>query len=1115
MVATTLSAGDIAIIGFNFDNPDEFAFTPLVDIGAGTEINFTDNGWQAAGSFRATEGTFTWTAPTDITAGTIINPTVSSILFSASGDQIIAYQGADTNPTFIYALNSEGNPGVWQSDSTSSNTSALPTGLVNGETAVALDEIDNAIYTGITSGTQAEILAAIGDNSNWSGSNSTRQTMPTDPFTVGDSSSSLVINEVLGSTTGTDVEFIELFGQAGTSLDGLSVIVVESDAGSSNGTIDKQVDLGAEDVIGDNGFFLIGNTQILESSVYGVTPNQEIESNFIENSSYTIALAETSSLTGNNISGSEIVVDTVGVSDGGATDSFFFDAPVLGPDGSFLPAGVRRVADGVDTDTTADWVFGDFFLGSDNTPTAGTDDDGGGGEEPTLKPIYEIQGSGTVSPIVGETVVTEGIVTGDFQDGDADTSRNLRGFYIQDETGDSDLTTSDGVFVFESSLIADVNVGDKVRITGTVNEFFGETQITASEVEIIGSGLVTPTNIDLPTVSTVVNADGELIADLEQYEGMLASFPETLTVTELFNLDRFGELRVSEGGRLQQFTQINDPSVSGFQAHLEDIASRTITIDDGLTIQNPDPIIYPAPELDSNNTLRMGDTVTNLTGNVRFSRGSGGSGDETYRILPTEAPNFVNENIRPETPEDVGGSLKVASLNVLNYFTTLDEPGNTSGPNNLNPRGADNQTEFERQQQKIVTAITDIDADILGLVEIENTDINSNGEDVALSNLVEAINTELGSEVYDYISTGFIGGDAIKVGMIYKPTEVQPVGDFAILDSSVDPTFVDDRNRPALAQTFAEVGTAEELTIAVNHFKSKGSSGLSDPNDPNFAQGDGQGFWNAVRTDAANALTSWLATDPTNSGDPDFLIVGDLNAYAQEDPIVAIESAGYTNLVEQFVGADAYSFVFDGQAGTLDYALANSSLTTQVTGVTEWQVNADEPDALDYNLDFGRNPSVFNGEDPFRNSDHDPIIIGLELESSTPGEIIDGTRRRDNLTGTDSDDTITGFRNRDTLTGGGGQDTFVYTSIVDAGDIITDFEVDVDKIDLVGVLNSVSFAGADPIADGYVGFTSSGVDTILTIDADGTTGSGSPRSFLLAQGVDAVELNNSDNFIFS
>ncbi|MGK7957180.1 MAG: type I secretion C-terminal target domain-containing protein, partial [Crocosphaera sp.] len=262
---------------------------------------------------------------------------------------------------------------------------------------------------------------------------------------------------------------------------------------------------------------------------------------------------------------------------------------------------------------------------------------------------------------------------------------------------------------------------------------------------------------------------------------------------------------------------------------------------------------------------------------------------------------------------------------------------------------------------------------------------------------------------------------------------------------------------------------------------------------------------------ASQALNAWLNSDPTGSGDDDFLIVGDLNAYAQEDPITFLESAGYTDLIEQFVGNDAYSFVFDGQFGYLDYGLANQSLLSQVTGTTEWRINADEPDALDYNLDFGRDPSLFNGQDPFRNSDHDPIIIGLDL--ATPREVIQGTIERDNLNGTHGNDTITGFQGRDILTGGAGNDTFVYTSILDGGDIITDFEVGSDTIDFAQALDGVGFAGVDPIAEGYIGFRSRGADTILTLDPDGAAGTGRTRSFILVQNVDAITLNNPDNFI--
>jgi hypothetical protein len=225
-----------------------------------------------------------------------------------------------------------------------------------------------------------------------------------------------------------------------------------------------------------------------------------------------------------------------------------------------------------------------------------------------------------------------------------------------------------------------------------------------------------------------------------------------------------------------------------------------------------------------------------------------------------------------------------------------------------------------------------------------------------------------------------IGADEIAVGFVYKPAAVTPVGSPAILDSSVDPSFVDSKNRPALAQTFEENTTGERFTAVVNHLKSKGSS-CDDIGDPDL--GDGQGNCPATRTSAAIALTNWLATDPTNSGDPDFLIVGDLNSYALEDPIAAIEGAGYTNLIATFVGPDAYSYVYYGQAGYLDHALANGSLTPQVAGATAWHVNADEPSALDYN-DYNQ-PALYN-PDPYRSSDHDPVLVGLNLFSAKPLE---------------------------------------------------------------------------------------------------------------------------------
>jgi uncharacterized protein len=274
---------------------------------------------------------------------------------------------------------------------------------------------------------------------------------------------------------------------------------------------------------------------------------------------------------------------------------------------------------------------------------------------------------------------------------------------------------------------------------------------------------------------------------------------------------------------------------------------------------------------------------------------------------------------------------------------------------------------------------------VYGLIEIEN----DGGEFQATRTLVDAINDELGAEVFDLVDTGVIGTDAIKVAFIYKRTTTRPVGEFAILTSEVDPRFDDTRSRPPLAQTFTRLGTGERVTVAVNHFKSKGQSGLTDPTDPDFDQGDGQGFWNATRTAAAEALADWLATNPTRVQSSGALIIGDLNAYAREDPIRALEDAGYEDQLARFTEAPAYTYTFDAQQGALDTALALPSLGARITGASAWHINADEVPAIDYlesvgfpgNLRF-RTPEIAEAYyDPtaFRSSDHDPVLLGLDL----------------------------------------------------------------------------------------------------------------------------------------
>jgi predicted extracellular nuclease len=249
-----------------------------------------------------------------------------------------------------------------------------------------------------------------------------------------------------------------------------------------------------------------------------------------------------------------------------------------------------------------------------------------------------------------------------------------------------------------------------------------------------------------------------------------------------------------------------------------------------------------------------------------------------------------------------------------------------------------------------------------------------NNPQAAVKDLQAAL--QVAGDDWQYIDTGTIGSDAIRVAILYRPQRARPVGSFAILDSSSDPRFNDKRNRPALAQTFRSVASGGTFTMAVNHLKSKGSPCTED-GDPN--RGDGQGNCNQTRTRAAAALADWLNTDPTSSGDSDVLIIGDLNAYLNEDPLRAIEAAGFDNLVRDRLGERARSFAYGGESGVLDHALSSPSLTAQVSDITEWHINADEAPLYDYNLDFDRDPALFDAGSPYRAADHDPLLIALTL----------------------------------------------------------------------------------------------------------------------------------------
>lgn len=585
----------------------------------------------------------------------------------------------------------------------------------------------------------------------------------------------------------------------------------------------------------------------------------------------------------------------------------------------------------------------------------------------SLTPIYSIQGSGATSPLVGQQVTTRGIVTAVFS--------GLLGYYIQDETGDANPATSDGIFVFANSQSLPVAVGERVQVTGNVSEYAGfagnptVTEITgASNLAKLGLGSIAPTPIVLPEA-----AEG----DLERYEGMLVTITSTLTVSQNYFQGRYGQVTLSANGRLTKPTNAYRPGTAQALALADENARRRIVLDDGASseslfngVENPNPISY----IGADNTLRAGDTVANLTGIIDFGRITSATGADAivdYKLQPTVPPVFARVNSRTPTPPAVGGTLKVASFNVLNYFTTFSD-GNTAGGQSgqgclpsgttADCRGADNLAEFNRQRDKIIRAIAGLDGDVVGLMELQR---NSG---VAAQNLAAGLNAYLGSNVYAVVpDPGNVGTDAIQVAMIYKPALLSLVG--AAL-SDADPIH----NRPPLAQTFQAVSGGESLTVIVNHFKSKGCDGATGAD---LDQGDGQGCYNDRRKQQANALLSFIGSVQAAAGDTDVLVIGDLNAYAKEDPVDILVNGGLADQLLRFAGASEYSYVFDGEAGYIDHALATPSLAAQVTDTAHWHINADEPSVIDYNTDF--KPQDLYTVSPYRASDHDPVLVGLRL----------------------------------------------------------------------------------------------------------------------------------------
>jgi uncharacterized protein len=573
---------------------------------------------------------------------------------------------------------------------------------------------------------------------------------------------------------------------------------------------------------------------------------------------------------------------------------------------------------------------------------------------PVEATIAEVQGDDTVSPLVGRQVTVSGIVTGDFQSG------GFGGFFLQSTTQDGNPATSDGIRVFRNS--PDVAVGDLVTVTGSVEEFASSSALySGSETQLGGSSVATrtgqgtvpaPEPLTLPFAPTEDGVEGQ-----ERYEGMLVTLPSGLIATDLFTLGRFGEVSLTTDELLRI------PSTA--EENAANNADR-ITLDDGLSAQNLPTLPYTVNE-DGRTLPRAGDALAEpVTGLFSYSFGE-------YRVEPTigTTAGFERRNLRTDAPDPVGGDVQVASFNVLNYFVDF------GGAN----RGADNAAELERQQAKLVSAITALDADVVGLIEIANDD----GD--ALDTLVAALNSAQPDPADHYTAVhappltpptglgGTYGTDAIRTAIIYRGSVVTPTGpppsDPELLNPE-DPGFEGEPlfDRPPAVQAFTPVGSDREFTVLVNHLKSKGSTNTQCGEPDEFG-----GNCDDLRERQAAGILDLVDELGADSA----LLLGDFNSYEEEAPIDVIREGGFVSTEASMPVEDRYSYSFDGEFGTLDYVFASGALAGAITGVDIWHINSAEAVAYDYNT---FNQAALYAPDAFASSDHDPALVGLELNAA-------------------------------------------------------------------------------------------------------------------------------------
>lgn len=595
------------------------------------------------------------------------------------------------------------------------------------------------------------------------------------------------------------------------------------------------------------------------------------------------------------------------------------------------------------------------------------------------KPISDIQGSSVdsnspwISPLIHKWVVVEGIVT-------LDKSKEYQGFWLQQEDAmDSYKNASHGVFIYHSRAV--VKVGQKIRLLAQVAEYQGLT-----ELKRVKALTVCAHNLPLPKPKLITLPVASL-AILESLEGMRILIKQDLRVSDLFGagygLGNYGQFAISSRLHYQPTERYRAEDLYSKDVQVSDKNLDYLLVDDGFSSYSPQFIPFPNKEgFSANNPLRIGDEIHQISAILhRYG--------EYYILIPEGDASAINIRTKPRPKHPIISSqanIVVASMNIENYFN-----GNPTSLSNRNvgfptSRGAKSYAQFLMQTQKLVSAITAMDADVIALMELEN---DGYGEHSAIADLTRALNThysliQQGENKYQYIipNRKTLGKDEISIGILYRGHNIKAAGPAYILDASTSatyrsqqgykPLFNDGYNRPSVLQRF--IMGEKSFYLAVNHLKSKGRPCAENRNEKASDKRKqtyrgkaeaAQGNCNLIRTQAMKALVKFIAEKVQKKNDP-VLIVGDLNSYSQEDPLFVLESAGYEHLKTDF------SYSFQGYLGNLDHALANDFMLPFIRSIDSWSINAVEDVLLKYDSHYAQ-------PDAYRSSDHDPLVIGIEL----------------------------------------------------------------------------------------------------------------------------------------